>query len=213
MRQRLACALWIVGSAVAGWAGQPGQHPSNQTATASKGMIAGPQTANAFALGQPLVPGTAVFTGEKFDTGPRGQAMLGSDGGGVLTLGHSSTATVSATSGRASLDLQKGFVICYGSSPVVTPGGFKEFAKPGSSFELMTDGSKTYVLDLHGDTNIATGTTPLNLTSGQAVLLERGPGGAIQVTPLSPHQFDQAVKPFALSGSPNFDKQDASPIR
>lgn len=186
---------------------------SAQTAQGSPSFMSGPSTSNASLNGHPLLGGTTVLPNEQVTTGPAGSAVLARDQGGMVTLGHSSAATVKAGNQQSStLFLQSGLAAVYGVAPVETPQGNLQPGSPNTCYEVIAQPGKTYVLGISGTTQAqGQGGQAFTVQPNQAYLLELGPAGQLVATPVDAN----AVRSMAqrLQADTTTKVQTASPVK
>lgn len=188
---------------------QSGGAPS----TGSPAFMSGPSTSNASLNGHPLLGGTTILPNEQVTTGPAGSAVLARDQGGMVTLGHASSATVEVADGHDSrLFLHTGLAAVYGVAPVETPQGNLKPGTPNTCYEVIAQPGKTYVLGISGSTQAqGQGGQTFTVQPNQAYLLELGPAGQLVASPADAN----AVRSMAqqLQADTTTKVQTASPVK
>lgn len=185
---------------------------TDQSTPASAAFMSGPSTSGANLNGHPLLDGTTILPGEQVTTGPTGTAVLARDQGGMVTLGHFTSAKVEETSRHGSnLYLQNGLVTVYGMMPVQTPQGELKPGSPGTCYEVVAQPGKTYILGISGATQVQGGDQSFPVQANQAYLLELNASGQTVATPVNANTVRSMVQ--SLQGDPTTKVQTASPIK
>lgn len=202
--------LLATAAGLAQQAGQNGQAP--QAPVAPGYFMSGPATTGAALQGHPLLGGTTVLEGEQISTNPTGTAILARDDGGMVTLGHDSSAKVVNTAASGStLYLSDGLATVYGVAPVVTPQGQLNPGSADTCYQVVTQGSKTYILGVSGTTQAQGGNATYDVGPDQAYVLQTDPNGAVVASPVAPDTVRTMVQ--QLQGDTVTKVQTASPIR
>lgn len=211
LRMRRAVLIMVMSSLAwlpAAFAQGNGQPPSGSTS-----FISGPATSDASLNGHPLLGGTAILDHEEVTTSPTGTAVLARDQGGMVTLGHSSSAKIEATPQQGStLYLQNGLAAVYGVAPVQTPQGELTPGGPDTCYEVIAVPGKTYVLGISGATRAqGQGGQPFTIQANQAYVLQLNANGQWSAAPVDANMVRSMVQ--NLRGDTTTKVQTASPIK
>lgn len=186
---------------------------SAQPARGAPSFLSGPSTSGASLNGHPLLGGTTVLPNEQIVTGPAGSAVLARDQGGMVTLGHSSSATArEAAEHDSSLFLHTGLAAVYGIAPVETPQGRLRPGSPDTCYEVIAEPGKTWVLGISGTTQAqGQGGRGITVRANQAYVLQLNSAGQLVATPVDAGTVRSMAQ--RLQADTTTKVQTASPVK